>query len=182
MTSPTTIEFNKYHKYGAYHWKWYKGLHKHLRYIAHVNRLKSWVLERNTLEIGAGDGLITHILGIKGIDNEPKAIELAEGRGANVSLGDAHKTAFDSDQFDSVLMADTLEHLENPEKALKEARRILKSYLYVAVPVESKQKEIYQYEDWNPSKLKDIVESQGFKLIDEILVENRKIYGKFKKV
>lgn len=180
MTSSSTIEFDKYKKYGAYHWKWYNGRNK--RYMAHVNKLKNWVEEKNTLEIGAGDGLIAYILNIKGIDNEPVAIHIAERKGTNVSLGDAHKTAFDENQFDSILMADTLEHLEYPEKALKEARRIVKMFLYIAIPIESKRKERYQYEDWNPEKLKDMVEKQGFKLFGQMTIENRKIYGKFKKI
>lgn len=176
-----TIRYEKYYKYGAYHWKWYYGRNKKQRYIDHVNYLKKWIKEKNALEIGAGDGLISHELKIKGIDNEPRAITLAESKGARVTLGDAHKTKFKNNEFDAVLLADTLEHLDNPKKALHEARRILKNYLYIAIPVISRFKEAEQHHEWTPETLKEFVESEGFTLEEEMVIANRKIYAKFKK-
>jgi ubiquinone/menaquinone biosynthesis C-methylase UbiE len=176
-----TSKFEKYYKYGAYHWRWYSGKNQKSRYVDHVNKLKSWVQEKNTLDVGAGDGLITHVLGITGIDNEPKAVELSKKREASVELGDAHKTNFKDNEFESALLADALEHLEQPVTALREMKRIVRKYLYVCSPVISHYKEIWQFHEWTPEELTKMVESVGFKLEGEIEVENRKIYAKFRK-
>ena len=76
-----TIKFYKYDKYGAYHWHWYQYKKT---YIDHVNKVKDWIKEKNVLDVGAGDGLITSILGARGIDNEPAGVKLARERGVDV--------------------------------------------------------------------------------------------------
>src|SRR3989338_6793289 len=126
------MEFSKYKKFGAYHWKQYED--KNTKYFRHANRVKEWIQEKNALDIGAGDGKITHLLGIKGVDKEPEAVRLAQEMGADVVLGDAYNLDCKNEEFDAVFLGDVLEHIEFPRKALKEARRILKDYLYIASP------------------------------------------------
>ena len=173
------MRFTKYHKYGGYHWKWYLNKPK---YINHVNFLKEWVKEKNALDIGAGDGLIANQLGIIGIDNEPEAIRVAKERGQEIILGDAYKLPFENEKFDVALMADILEHLEFPEKALQEAKRILKNYLYVASPVVNfaTRSEVFHYKNYEPDDIKTLVEAQGFTEIERI-TRGTKFYIKFKK-
>lgn len=172
--------FNKYKRYGGYHWKWYA---RRQSYINHVNRLKTWIKEKDTLDIGAGDGLIVHELGlVEGVDNEWHAIKAASRRGVKIVLGDAYFLPFKDEQFTSVFMGDTLEHLEFADKALKEARRVLKQYLYLAVPIDDKRVDQYHYHNLNGAELKKLVEGQGFKLIGNISKDNNKMYAKFEKV
>src|SRR3990167_9608551 len=123
------MEFSKYKKFGAYHWKQYED--KNTKYFRHADRVKEWIKEKSVLDIGAGDGKITHLLGIKGVDDEPEAVRLAVEKGADVKLGDAYRLSYKDEEFDSVFMGDVLEHLEFPRKALQEARRILRKYLYL---------------------------------------------------
>lgn len=174
--------FTKYHKYGAYHWKWYKNSERYGRYKIHVDKVKGWVKEKNTLDVGAGDGLMAYVLGIKGIDNEPQAIKVGQRRGANVELGDAYDIDYKDEEFDAVFMGDVLEHLEFPEKALKEVRRILKKYLYLTVPIGKGDIDPFHYNKWDSGKLKRVVESIGFILEGEIEILNKKMYAKFKKI
>lgn len=169
--------FNKYHRYGAYHWMWYYSETKSkISYINYVNFVKDWIKEKNVLDIGAGDGLIVHILGIKGIDNEPKAIEMAKEKGVDIDLGDAYDLPYKDEEFDSVFMGNILEHFEFPEKAIIEARRVLKKYLYIIVPEREPPFRI------TPDKLKEMVEGIGFVLEGEILVKSRTIHAKFSKI
>lgn len=175
--------FPKYKQSGAYHWKLYD---RSVFYRRHIARIKEWVKEKNTLDIGAGDGIITAKLGIIGIDNEPEACKLAMEKGAVVALGDAYKTNFAKETFDSVLMVDVIEHFEFPIEALKEARRILKKYLYIVTPPKdliSGKMDKYHYQEWTPEGLKEMVESLGFKLEGEILIieKEKSMYAKFKK-
>ncbi len=175
------MKFTKYHKMGAYHWEQYD---KNTKYTRHADRVKDWIKEKNVLDIGAGDGKITHLLGIKGVDDEPEAVKLAVGKGANVVLGDAYHLSYKDEEFDSAFMGDTLEHFEFPREALKEARRVLKKYIYIACPTKGDNTSKYHFQEWTPEELKDFVESEGFVLEGEILVvpEDKRIYGKFKKI
>ena len=76
-------QFDKYKRYGGYHWRWY-GSGMRFTYTRHVDFLMRWVKEKNTLDVGAGDGLITAKLGIKGIESNPYAIKLAYTRGVKL--------------------------------------------------------------------------------------------------
>ena len=164
---------NKYKKHGAYHWMWYASKPK---YISYVNHVKEWVQEKNTLDVGAGDGLIASVLGIKGVDYEPDAISLAKEKGVEITLGDVHNLPYKDEEFDSVFTGNTLEHFEFPEMALKECRRILKKYLYIVVSIVEGSYSISKEE------LKKQVESAGFVLEGEIWAEGDAWWGKFKKI
>lgn len=175
------MKFTKYHKFGAYHWKQYED--KNTKYSRYADRIKGWIKEKNVLDIGAGDGKITHLLGIRGVDNEPEAVRLAKEKGADVVLGEAYNLPFKDEEFDAAFVGDVLEHLEFPHKGLKEARRVIKNYLYIASPEKGTNKDKFHYQEWTPEELKELVEGEGFALEGEILEVSRekRIYGKFKK-
>lgn len=177
------MRFTKYEK-GAYHWRQYEDPNN--KYRRHVTRLQSWIEERSVLEVGAGDGLITAVLDIQGIDNEPLAVQLAQEKGANVIYGDAYAIPFPDGSFEAVLMADALEHFEWPVAALNEAKRVLTKSLYVTTPPkrpDGKLTDSFHYQEWAPEELKNLVESVGFKLSGEIQVfpEEKIMYGHFRK-
>jgi len=176
------MRFTKYHKFGAYHWKQYDD--KNTKYSRHADRVKEWIKEKNVLDIGAGDGKITHLLAIKGVDNEPEAVRLAQEKGADVILADAYHLPFKDEEFEAAFMGDVLEHFEFPRKALQEARRVLKNYLYIAAPEKGTNNDKFHYQEWTPEELKELVESEGFALEGDILVvpKDKRIYGKFKKL
>lgn len=177
------MKFDKYHKRGAYHWQMYE---RDIYYRQHAHRIKEWVKEKNTLDVGAGDGKITHLLGIQGVDNEPEAVILAQERGANVILGNAYNLEYPDEEFDSVLMVDTLEHFEHPKKALREAGRVLKKHLYIATPPRGLlgRMDKYHYQEWTPEELKEFVEGEGFSLEGQmqVILSEQCIYAKFKKI
>ena len=180
------VIFTKYHDKGAYHWRDYD---RGTKYRRHADRVAAWVQERHVLDVGAGDGKITSLLGVLaiGIDNEPEAVRLAQEKGVPVMLADAYQIPFDDGMFQSVLMADALEHFEHPEQALSEARRVLRDYLYVTTPpkrADGKLTDKFHYVEWMPDELKTLVEGVGFQLVGEIdVVEKDKVqYAKFRRV
>lgn len=120
--------------------------------------------------------MITSVLGIRGIDYDPEAVRLAKQQGVAIDLGDAHNLPYKDGEFESVFMGDTLEHLEFPQKAISEARRVLTKYLYITVSIVEKPFRITQNE------FKELVESQGFVLEGEIWAEDQEFWGKFKKI
>lgn len=181
-TPPKT--FLKYASHGDYHWRQYS---QGTKYKTHADRVKNWVGESHVLDIGAGDGKITSLIGAQGIDNEPEGVRLARTHGVNVILGDAYYLPYQDGEFQSVLMADVLEHFEFPEKALAEARRVMQLYLYITTPPkrpDGKLTDRYHYFELAPDELKPLVESAGFTLEGEIYVDRpaKVMYARFRKV
>ncbi|OFY63579.1 MAG: hypothetical protein A2Y71_01840 [Bacteroidetes bacterium RBG_13_42_15] len=79
------------------------------------------------IEIGIGSGIFAQQLGIEfGIDPSENMLELARKRNLNVVNGFAENLPFPSDSFDFATFITSICFIENPEKALNEAFRILR--------------------------------------------------------
>lgn len=176
------MKFSKYAKFGAYHWKQYED--KNTKYSRHADRVKEWIKEKNVLDIGAGDGKITDLLGAVGVDDELEAVRLAEEKGAHVILASAYTLPYADGSFESAFMGDVLEHLKTPEVAIQEARRVITNYLYIANPIKGMDNDPFHYQEWTPWELKDLVERQGFVLEGDIvsIAKDKRDYAKFKKI
>ncbi|MFP4466837.1 MAG: class I SAM-dependent methyltransferase [Candidatus Goldiibacteriota bacterium] len=80
------------------------------------------------LEIGAGTGRFAEILGIKeGIDISKNMLKAARARGIRTVCAPAENLPFEDGVFDCVVFIVTLCFVKDPEKALNEAYRVLKS-------------------------------------------------------
>ncbi len=174
------MKFTKYEKFGAYHWKQYAGGTK---YKAHADRVKEWVKEKKVLDIGAGDGLITHLVGAKGIEYEAEGVRLAQEKGADVVQGDAYHLPYENNSFEAVMMIDVLEHFDNPNAALLEARRVA-PILYVNTPPKKDDGTLtdkFHIQEWSPAGLVALVESVGYRLDGFVRVypKEKMMYAKF---
>ena len=99
----------------------------------------------NLLDAGCGEGFVTvqiksrrpdwHVVGIDGAE---EAIALAKQLHTEIDfrIGNLYGLDFPDKVFDVVLCSEVLEHLEQPEKALKELQRVSKSVLLLTVPHE----------------------------------------------
>ena len=98
----------------------------------------------NVIDIGCGDGFALKFLrknfnyDFTGFDISPDTIRFAKKLNPNVKFiqGDIHKMPFDNRSFDIVVNLQVLEHLENPEKAINEMKRVSKRYCVLSVPRE----------------------------------------------
>jgi ubiquinone/menaquinone biosynthesis C-methylase UbiE len=91
------------------------------------------------LDIGCGAGpYVARINGAGrrciGIDLDPRAVAQAQALGRPVFPMSADSLAFADNAFDSVVLIETLEHLQNYERALAEAARVARSSVVVTVP------------------------------------------------
>ena len=83
------------------------------------------------LDLGCGEGTRLNLLVSRGrgvgIDISSKAISLAKKKYPNFDfrVGDLEKLPFENNSFDLVYSAFVFEHLDNPEKVMKEAIRVL---------------------------------------------------------
>jgi SAM-dependent methyltransferase len=168
------MKFNKYKEYGDYHWKDYAD--KNTVYSQYVDLVCDWIKEKNVLDVGAGDGLITYLLKAQGIDNEPLAIEIAKKKGANVKKGSAYKL---KGEYDAVFMGDTLEHLEDPVRAIRQARKVA-PILYITTPPRKEGvKDTNHYNEWTPDELIELVEKEGFELVGDLFIQYERMFAKF---
>jgi len=110
---------------------WFRGTR---RVILHwANDAVGGGLEKlRVADVGCGPGTtlswLSHVPRIVGIDRAALCLELARERAPTAELvqGNAEHLPLKAEQFDLVLCLDILEHLEHPDKAVKELHRILK--------------------------------------------------------
>lgn len=114
--------FDKYEKYGAYHWNAYKN---NLEYKKHVDTIKKFFFTQkrgSLLDVGCGDGFISHVLGemgfqVLGIDTDPTAIRLAKSKTVMASF-EVNKIESIKDVVDYILVSNTIEHVEDDRVVL----------------------------------------------------------------
>ncbi|NJF24464.1 class I SAM-dependent methyltransferase [Thermococcus sp. Bubb.Bath] len=81
----------------------------------------------NGAEIGVGTGRFAAPLGIKlGVEPSKAMAEIARKRGIEVIEGTAENLPFDDNSMDYLLMVTAICFVDDPEKALREAYRVLK--------------------------------------------------------
>ena len=124
--------------------RWYEAADDPVALLRAESRLHNpWVLERvrerfassaRVLDIGCGGGFLTNYLAqegldVTGIDASPDSLAVAARHDATgrvrYRLGDALHLPF-QEEFDVVCAMDFLEHVEDPERVVAEAARVLK--------------------------------------------------------
>ena len=96
-------------------------------YLSELEAIKEVLpKEGKGLEIGVGIGRFAHALGITmGIDPSKNMIDIAAERGVTVRSGFGEDLPFFENTFDYVAIIITLCFVQNPQKVLREARRVL---------------------------------------------------------
>jgi len=96
-------------------------------------------------DIGCGEGfglknLADNKIGNNyiGLDFSKKALKLAKKINPEFGYihGSIYKTPFKNNEFDLVICSEVLEHLDDPEAAIIELKRISKRYVLISVPYE----------------------------------------------
>lgn len=127
-----------------YQYEGAKGALEQMRKFVDIN-------DKEILDLGCGYGGFSAYLALNGlkvvaVDNQQydkeflkEAIEFANQKNAKAKFcqADAHNLPFKDASFDIIRLDSVLEHLTNPEIALSECKRVLKSkgYLFVSFPL-----------------------------------------------
>lgn len=89
---------------------------------------------RRILDVGCGEGILLEKLAarlpgceITGVDLDPVNIRICRELGLPVVEGGAYGLPFPDGGFDTVLFIEVVEHLSEPERALAEIHRVLRS-------------------------------------------------------
>ena len=97
-------------------------------YLSELEAIKKVVPKSGKgLEIGVGTGRFAEPLGIKnGVEPSKNMAHIARERGIDVKIGRGEKIPFRNTTFDYVAIIIALCFVQNPQKVLKESRRVLK--------------------------------------------------------
>lgn len=136
------------------------------------------------LEVGAGDGSILQYLDSMNSFPEMHALEISESgvdqinakklkNLRSVNIFDGYHIPFDDNEFDLVILAHVLEHVEFERMLLREIKRVSK-HVIIEVPcdyrygVDKRMKHFLNYGHINmytPTSLRFLVQSEGYELI-----------------
>lgn len=100
---------------------------------------------RTIFDVGCGEGFSLSLIqksGIRaklsGVDASRKSLALGKKEFPHLDLayGDIYNLQAKNNAYDVVLCTEVLEHLENPQKALGELKRVSRKYVIISVPHE----------------------------------------------
>lgn len=120
---PTTAPFDEYT--GRYEGWFEAHEHAYASEVAALDRLRP--AGGDGVEIGVGTGRFGEPLGIQtGVDPSRDMLEYAATRGISPILGVAEHLPFGADTFDVALIVTTICFVDDVDRALAEARRVLR--------------------------------------------------------
>jgi 2-polyprenyl-3-methyl-5-hydroxy-6-metoxy-1,4-benzoquinol methylase len=113
---------------------------------------------------------------LEGIDYSKEAVEIANKNYPNLHIleGDIYKLKYKDNSFDLVICSEVLEHLEDPQKALRELARVSRRYILLSVPNEpwfylfnytQWGKDIGHINKWSRNKFIKFINLEGYKVI-----------------
>lgn len=155
---------------------------------------------KKIIELGSGYGLILKDISAKlkpsitiGVDNSEVILKMARKLNPNISFfnADVCNLKFENNSFDLVILSDIIEHMEHPEKLLKESQRISK-YALMKIPLEKCLRTInrgYGVDDsaghwcvFNEKEALNLLEKSGYKISRKVMSNGPKDVKNVKQV
>jgi ubiquinone/menaquinone biosynthesis C-methylase UbiE len=125
-------------------------------------------LGEKTLDVGCGIGdLLQYKKNIIGVDINSESVKYCQSKGLNARLMKIDILPFKSNVFNSIVLDNVLEHIENPELLLHEVRRVLidNGTILVGVPgIKGFSSDPDHKVFYSESKLIDVLAVNGFTL------------------
>ena len=121
---------NPFNKLSERYDAWFDGQRGKKIFAIEVRTLRELLEEmpRPWLEVGVGTGRFAHALGVDdGIDPSPEVLKIASQYKINTLLGHGEDLPYPESTYGTVLMIVTICFLSEPDKALREAGRVLRS-------------------------------------------------------
>jgi len=132
-------------------------------------------VDKTGVEIGIGSGIFAEPLGIRfGIDPSEKMLEYSRERGLEVQNGVAENLPYENESFDFAVFITSICFVDNPNLALQEAHRILKSGGEIIVAILDKETQFGRFLENNKKKSQFYKYARFFSVseISELLEKN----------
>lgn len=201
------VKFTKYARKGAYHWRMVeRSVRNHNAFLSAryemIRRLAGPLSGSLVLDMGCGDGVLSHILHgsgaeLIGVDIEPDALVIAKrqfaqrSKQAGFASASAYALPFGDSTFDVVASSDVIEHVQQPERMLGEMKRVLKANgrIVISTPIRYTEHcldplHVHEYYPDEFQQLlerffKDVTVNQSHPLAEKALYEKRsRLFGK----
>lgn len=147
---------------------------------------------KNLIDVGATSDVIFRYLNKNalGLNISEKAVNYMKSQGIEAVLGNAEDLKFEDKRFDYLLCFETIEHLENPIKSLKEFRRVTKEKIFITIPniketrvcpfePKDRGRHRWHFIEFGRSDFRHILRRTGLDIVNEIIIHP---YGKAKSV
>ena len=123
-----------------------------------------WLSERaegKILEVGCSWGYVLAALGGHvGVDINPASVQLARilAPGREFRVGDVRDLSFLEDKYDTVLLAEVLEHIpfDDVSKAIDEARKVCRKKILITVPVDENAMNVKHVWATTPARIREL--------------------------
>ena len=134
---------SNHHKYTIDNrfYQWHLG-----RFMRRMYELLMEAEPRRVLDAGCGEGFVVDYLARQNPDLELTGVDLSEGAIAYAQdrfgdrgtfrTGSVYELPFPDDAFDAVVCSEVLEHLDDPDRAVRELKRVARSHVLITVPRE----------------------------------------------
>ena len=133
--------------YETYGERWYTAYDDPIALLRAENKVKfPWIVQHmnihleagaSVLDVGCGGGFLSNDLArtgfkVTGVDLSPESLKIAEAydetHSVKYEVADAFSLPYPDQSFDAVTAMDFLEHVDDPEKVIKEFSRVLKPH------------------------------------------------------
>jgi ubiquinone/menaquinone biosynthesis C-methylase UbiE len=118
------------------------------------------------LDVGSGIGEFMELYNNSiGIDIHRDSVAFCNSKGLKCINADVYRLPFSDNFFDGVLMNNILEHLENPEDAFAEIKRVLKNNGKLIIELPGKKGFYFDrthVKYWKKKEIVDFLEKRGF--------------------
>jgi 2-polyprenyl-3-methyl-5-hydroxy-6-metoxy-1,4-benzoquinol methylase len=178
----TELQFQKYETRGAdYHWRQNSRhpLQMNAFVKARYQKCLALLVEKvgdldhmKVLDFGCGDGVLTYELARQGaasygIDLSFTAVQFAQykhrqlGSTASFCAGSCYETSFPSQYFDALISTEVIEHVQEPERFLREIERGLRvgGTAVISTPVRFTETPLDKMHviEWFPEAFKNVI-------------------------
>ena len=186
------ISFEKYRKRGAYHWRNYFGSLFKIdcflrgRYDLVIMFLRKYGLTKTSLvlEIGCGDGALSGLIykhfqcQLTGLEPSADGIRYCQEMFEKYSykgefrISEGYSFGYPDNHFDYVVLADVIEHLQNPDAMLQEMNRVLKpgGKAIITTPIRTNEhpEDTMHVREFFPEELQRLARTFFVKLVETV--------------
>jgi ubiquinone/menaquinone biosynthesis C-methylase UbiE len=150
----------------------------------------TFVTGEKIIDVGCGEGITLEKLvkqypgkHITGLDAEPENIAICQRHQLPVRFGNVFDLPFENDSIDCVFFFEVIEHLDEPEKALREINRVLKPagrlilifpndrmFMITRIMTGMIKEAFYDaghVMQWTPKKIRMALSAEGFSIIKQ---------------